>query len=329
MQNPPAIPVLLIALITTALRNTRLVIDWHNLGYTVLALRFNNNHFHPLVRLARFYELTLARFAAGHFTVSEAMAEFLEQNISGSEANPLVLYDRPAAAFQPIISPHIRAEFLRRLPQTAPQVEDLICGSRRLIVTSTSWSADEDFDILFSALVEYSHRADRDHRRLGGRQLPRILAIITGKGPRQAYYLKRVSGLEAEGALAGVDIKTAWLSHEDYAGLLACADLGLSLHRSTSGLDLPMKVVDMFGAGLPVAGWSGFESWPELVKNGVNGLGFVDSQELVDVFFNLFDAPRGGREMMARLKEGAIRESSRRWDDEWDAVAGKVLGLVT
>ncbi|EED13819.1 beta1,4 mannosyltransferase, putative [Talaromyces stipitatus ATCC 10500] len=107
-----------------------------------------------------------------------------------------------------------------------------------------------------------------------------------------------------------VDIKTGWLSTLDYAKLLGRASLGVSLHTSSSGVYLPMKVVDMFHAGLPVVGWNRFEAWPELVTEGVNGRGFGSPEELASHFTDLF----GHASKLGNLRRGAQKESLRRWD---------------
>jgi beta-1,4-mannosyltransferase len=53
LQNPPSIPTLAVAQLICFLRNTRLIIDWHNFGWTILALKLGPSH--PLVKLAKRY----------------------------------------------------------------------------------------------------------------------------------------------------------------------------------------------------------------------------------------------------------------------------------
>ncbi|MCJ1404487.1 mannosyltransferase [Xylographa trunciseda] len=316
VQNPPSIPTLVVAQIICYLRDTQLFIDWHNFGYSVLALKFGESH--PLVRISQWYETIFSHYAAAHLVVSDAMAQALKRDFR-IDAPILVLHDRPASHFRPF-ELHERLAFLGRLPETAPFVDEIERMRLRVIVSSTSWTMDEDFSLLLEALVGYSELATTSHP-----YLPEVMVIITGKGPQKEHYLAKIADMEDKDKLEMVTIKTAWLSTKDYASLLASADVGISLHKSTSGVDLPMKVVDMFGAGLPVVGWGEFQAWPELVHEGINGRGFASTEELQTIIVELFG---NDAQQLQRLRSGARMESERGWDAEWDSVAGRLFGIT-
>ncbi|RMZ89545.1 hypothetical protein DV736_g3229, partial [Chaetothyriales sp. CBS 134916] len=294
-----------------------MIIDWHNFGWSILALKLGDSH--PFVRISAHYEFFFARFADAHFAVTDAMAKQLRTRVSATSPI-LTLHDRPAELFQPLTETQ-RSMFLRRYKTVAPFFDALVYGKARLLVSSTSWTADEDFSVFLQALKDYSTIASSTTS-----QLPELLVIITGKGPLQDHYLREIDRMDKYDELKRVKLYTDWLSFADYAQLLGSADLGVSLHTSSSGVDLPMKVVDMFGAGLPVLGWSKFAAWPELVTEGVNGMGFSSAEQMTTILCELFAS---GNSQLTKLKNGAVEESRRRWQDEWDPVAGKLLGLVT
>ena len=105
------------------------------------------------------------------------------------------------------------------------------------------------------------------------------------------------------------------------------ADLGISMHYSSSGLDLPIKVVDMFGHGLPVLSIS-FSCLPELVVDGVNGLVFRNEDELVEHLDKVF-AHLGSAELLDRLARNVRQnvKSQTDWDTEWTTLLLPELGL--
>lgn len=137
-----------------------------------------------------------------------------------------------------------------------------------LLVSSTSWTPDEDFKILIDSLGMYETRAEELASQKVATSLPKILVVVTGKGPLKAKYMADVDCLQRD--WKWVRFISLWLEAEDYPIFLGLfclfplfevivqrkspgsADLGVSLHSSSSSLDLPMKIVDMFGCGLPV-----------------------------------------------------------------------------
>ncbi|KAF5395436.1 Chitobiosyldiphosphodolichol beta-mannosyltransferase [Paragonimus heterotremus] len=97
LQNPPAVPSFILLWIYTRLTRKRLIIDWHNYGYSLLELNSKRNSLSS--RIYRFLELGFAeRFLSDcqHFCVSRA----LQQDLRTHKIQAVVYYDRPPEEFK-------------------------------------------------------------------------------------------------------------------------------------------------------------------------------------------------------------------------------------
>jgi len=340
MQNPPTIPTVVVAYVYACLhRNTKLVLDWHNYGYTILQMSVGTRS--QLVKIAHSIEAFFGPKVDAAFCVSKAMKRDLynQWNIDAT-----VLYDRPLSTFKPC-SVDEKHNLLKRLSKDYPVLSDpddrhATCiseldsdgvahlKSKRpgLLVSSTSWTPDEDFGILFNALDRYESHCEQQTQ-----SLPNLICIITGKGPLKEYY----QTLIADQKWKHVQVIMPWLEPEDYPLMLGSADFGVCLHTSSSGVDLPMKVVDMFGCGLPVAAKK-FEALPELVKDGINGVLFGDDQHkdsaenLSDCIVKWFeDFPSVSYERRRRPFANHIeRFRAAGWPAHWRAIAQPIFEKI-
>ena len=84
-----------------------------------------------------------------------------------------------------------------------------------LLVSSTSWTDDEDFTILLEALNIYEARKDAQGNR---NELPKLVVLITGKGAGKEEFVRQVK--KREKGWKYVRCRTAWLESGDYPKLL-------------------------------------------------------------------------------------------------------------
>ncbi len=313
VQNPPALPTLAVARLAARRRNARLVIDWHNLGYSQLALRLGRRH--VAVRLSRWFEMIAARAARAHLCVSRGFARFLTERFHLSNVH--VLYDRPASAFTPLN--HTEREQIRQALFSRLEIR----GGGRIgfIVSPTSWSADEDFDVIIDAVRDLEDRVRGWEANHPGRRFPDLAILVTGDGHRRAEFERRFAGLPAR----RIQLRTRWLDPDDYPRIVGAADLGLCLHRSSSGVDIPMKVVDLFGAGVPVCALDYGACLAERVRHGENGLLFSTARQLSDVLFDLFETFPSDTSLLDRLRAGARRAARPTWEEGWMKEARGIL----
>ncbi|KAA3473793.1 chitobiosyldiphosphodolichol beta-mannosyltransferase-like isoform X6 [Gossypium australe] len=342
VQNPPSVPTLVAVKWASSLRKSAFIVDWHNFGYTLLGLSVGRSS--PFVSIYHWFEKHYGQMANGSLCVTRAMQHELAQNwgirrsirLNRCLCHPLGVRDCVTAT-----TTGIRADDQNETLFTTLVDTDILLKPNRpaLVVSSTSWTPDEDFGILLEAAVMYDRRVaalldENDSAEegvlwkeiSGGKQYlyPRLLFIITGKGPEKEKYEEKIKRLN----LKRVAFRTMWLSAEEYPLLLGSADLGVCLHTSSSGLDLPMKVVDMFGCGLPVCAVS-YSCIDELVKVEKNGLLFSSSSELADELLMLFRGFPNECDALKSLKNGALETgSSARWAAEWEEHAKPLISEV-
>uniref|UniRef100_A0A6G1S6G9 Beta-1,4-mannosyltransferase n=1 Tax=Aceria tosichella TaxID=561515 RepID=A0A6G1S6G9_9ACAR len=368
VQNPPSIPTLPIIYMYARLVGSRWIIDWHNYGFSILNLNLRSDH--PLVRVYKFIEIFFGRLADAGFCVSEAMQTDLKENFQITY--PLcVLYDKPPSHFKPM-TVRKKHEFFLKIKDTIPVFKSdtkdwyhrghdtpaehretrftityrdppfhVIPRPNRpaIVLSSTSWTEDEDFDLLLNALRHYDQSVinqfdqDYEHPNTSDNWLPKLVCVITGKGPLKAHYEKKIEKMNFE----HIEIILPWLSAEDYCKMVGSCDIGISLHSSSSGVDLPMKVVDLYGCGIPVLAFK-YKAINELVVEDFYGRTFRDSQDLFLELTRLLkdfyhqDGPHENSEPspLDRYRKNITRHFLKsRWETNWKQNAKPLFDRLT
>ena len=178
-----------------------------------------------------------------------------------------------------------------------------------LMISSTSWTPDEDFNLLLESFLLTEKLIDNIE------QMPKVLFIITGRGPGRDSFMQLVKTK----ALKLFIVESVWLESDDYPKILGSGDLGVCLHYSSSGFDLPMKVVDMFAAQLPVAAFK-YDTILELVNEGENGFLFFKPEQLAKIFIKIiYDFKKNGESLEINTFRRNLEIFSKDdWDSQWE-----------
>ena len=322
LQNPPGIPAMLICWIVCKIRGSKFIIDWHNYGYTILKV---NNRPQFLVNLACKYEKYLGKKSDVNFCVSQAEKRDLKKEF-GIEA--VCLPDRPVKGLFKFLNQNEANELYKKYPNELSSLIDSHLPENKnnkpiVMISSTSWTPDEDFSLLLDSFIKteemiLEHIEDKDQKNLVNMtkdKIKKILFLITGRGPLRDKFMKKVE----EAKLKYFEVKSIWLESDDYPKLLSLVDLGISLHYSSSGIDLPMKVVDMFSGCLPVASIY-YDTIVELVEENKNGFLFKNDKDLCKILKNVIIeySTTGKCEKIDKFRENLHKDLDKNdWVSQW------------
>jgi beta-1,4-mannosyltransferase len=239
VQNPPAMPLLFLAAVYCRwYAQAKFVIDWHNVGYSMISLGG------PVLAFAKWYECTMAPYADAHLVVTTRMQAWLHHELHLAHKPCVVVHDSPPVMFrmrttkeqhyvlQQYLTPAIVQQtssssvWQSMLMMTTDQTNSTSSSSSTLfttydgkkkytprmgrpalIVTSTSYTPDEDLQILLDALVTVDEQIHSSDTTTSTTNL-HIVCAITGKGPLYQHYTEQISKLKLHNIL----ILQMWVS---------------------------------------------------------------------------------------------------------------------
>lgn len=286
----------------------RLVIDWHNRAQPAGA-GVDRPH---AVRATMRREGRWARRAHGHLASSRALASWLQREY-GVDAT--VFHDRPPAwCVRP--DPVTAATLWQTLSR------ELMLGPRRIpvAVCPTGWTPTDDFDLLLDAL-ERAERALRACAAPDHGADPALAVILTGRGALKPALEARL----ARRAFSRLAVRTTWLEAKDYAALLGMADIGICLHQSAFGLDLPGMLAECRGVSLPVYVSDYAPVLNEVLETGKQGVTFRDPRDLAAALVGLAANDLAALPALVSSRTWLASHPAERWDEHWQQVARPVL----
>jgi beta-1,4-mannosyltransferase len=289
--NPPAVPALGVCWLVARLRGARLVIDWQDLSHRRAAAQLGESH--RLVRSIARSERRWARRAHAHVAASQALADWLRREYRVPAA---VVYDRP----------------MRSTPARSIAPAPIGDAGVPLAVCPTTWGADEDFDLLLEAL----ERTDRTLSK--GPQTGRLSVLLTGRGEFRGAFETRL----ARRQFTHVSVRVAEV---DSHAAIERADVGLCLHQSASGLDLPIVLSDLRAAGVPVCAYDYAPVLTEVLTNGREGVRFGEPGELMTLLVSVATRDTSTESPLARSRAWLAANPAETWEEHWHRAMGPVV----
>lgn len=324
VQNPPSIPILPILITSKLIFNWKVIVDWHNFGYSIFLMKGNSGKIKILGNLYFRIELYFGRLADHHLVVTKMMADVLIKTWKWDTKYPkvkedgfkinekiTVCYDYPDVQFQPYLNKtQDRLKLINEIPDIA-DIKNVDITKYTIGVTSTSFTPDEDLQLLLDSLKDLDSILKNKNKR--------FMLIITGKGPLKEHFIK---SFEAQ-SFHNIQYRFYYLKLEDYPKILQLSDFGISLHSSSSGWDLPMKVWDMIGCGLPCVAYSFPALDKELVHVNKTGLLFKDKRELVHCLEEMLT----NDDLIHTLTRNSLDnlDEMDRWVESWNKSVRKYL----